>query len=331
MKYRYGIGVMSKNIVDECINYANNFNVNIAFIPSRRQVDNDGGYVNNWTTETFSYYVRSKTSNIILKRDHGGPHQGKCIDDGIVSLYNDCIYFDSIHIDPWKIANNFYDGCLLTKDLIKFCHNKNKNIWFEIGTEQSIFHYESDQLYDLISYLKNNLSSGEYEQIKYGVIQSGTSLKENKNTGSYNNQRLVDMVSICKKFGLLSKEHNGDYLPLQLIEEKFYYGLDAINIAPEFGQIETKTYLDEVRYSSLFETFFDICYSSKKWEKWVDKSFNPFINKERLINICGHYVLSTDRFVNEIKNQVRYDIDNLIRDNIRNKLNELYKTKNDIL
>ena len=76
MKYRYGIGVMSKNIVDECINYVNNFDVNIAFIPSRRQVDYDGGYVNNWTTETFSSYVRSKTDKIILKRDHGGPNLG---------------------------------------------------------------------------------------------------------------------------------------------------------------------------------------------------------------------------------------------------------------
>jgi hypothetical protein len=135
------------------------------------------------------------------------------------------------------------------------------------------------------------------------------------------------MVNICKKYDLISKEHNGDYLSIELINEKFSYGLNSINIAPEFGQIETKFYLKEIKNTHLFEEFFNICYNSKKWEKWVDESFDPFKHKEELINICGHYVLNYSEFITKIKNNVRLDIDEVIKYNINNKLKELYGIK----
>lgn len=324
MKYKYGIGVMSLNIVDSCIEFANQYDCHIMFIPSRRQVDYLGGYVNNWTTETFSKYVRNRTTNILLKRDHGGPGQGLYYDDGFVSLNHDSNYFDAIHIDPWKVVSSFKEGCEYTKKMIDYCFNINNNIIYEVGTEQSIFRYESSQLDDLLSYLKTNLSADKFEKIKFAVIQSGTSLKETKNTGSYDKQRLLEMILVCKKYNLISKEHNGDYLPVFLINEKFNCGLDTINIAPEFGQIETKTYLNEIKNESMFESFFNICYDSKKWEKWVDNSFDPYKNKEQLINICGHYVLSNKDFIKKIKNNLRVDIDVVIKDNIKEKLKQLY-------
>lgn len=324
MKYKYGIGVMSLNIVNACIEYVNEYDCHLMFIPSRRQVDYLGGYVNNWTTETFSKHVRNKTTNILLKRDHGGPGQGLYNDDGLISLNHDSNYFDAIHIDPWKIVNSFKEGCEYTKKMIDYCFDINHNIIYEVGTEQSIFKYESSQLEELLNYLKVNLHVKKFEQIKFAVIQSGTSLRETKNTGSYDKQRLLEMICVCKKYNLISKEHNGDYLPIFLIKEKFNCGLDTINIAPEFGQIETKTYLNEIKNKNMFETFFNICYESKKWEKWVDASFNPYENKEQLINICGHYVLSNRDFIEKIKNNLRMDIDVVIRENIKEKLQELY-------
>jgi len=326
MNYKYGIGVMSLNIIDACIEFANEHNHHLIFIPSRRQVDYIGGYVNNWTTETFSKYVKTKTNNILLKRDHGGPNQGLYQDDGLISLYHDCNYFDAIHIDPWKNILNFKDGCEQTKKLINYCFEINDKIIYEVGTEQSIFKYEANQLDELLSYLKHNLKHDRFQNIKFSVIQSGTSLKETKNTGSYDKQRLTEMISICHKYNMISKEHNGDYLPAYLIKEKFNCGLDCINIAPEFGQIETITYLNEISNSKIFDTFFDICYQSKKWEKWVDKTFNPIENKEQLIKICGHYVLSDKNFIKKIKNNLRSDIDTIIKNNIIQKLKELYGT-----
>ena len=56
-------GPMSKNFVDSCIEYTRNKNFPFMLIASRRQIDAEslgGGYVNGWTTETFSKYIKKK-------------------------------------------------------------------------------------------------------------------------------------------------------------------------------------------------------------------------------------------------------------------------------
>lgn len=323
MNYKLGIGPMSLNVVDACIGYANNHNTNISLIPSRRQVEHIGGYVNSWTTQSFSRYVKERSNKVYLKRDHGGPGQGEFDDDGIISLNSDCDYLDAIHIDPWKKVKEFEEGCQLTKQLIEYCYQRNNNIIFEVGTEQAIFSYTSQQLNHLLSFLRKSLPGNIFNQIRFGVIQSGTALKENHNTGTYDERRLKEMIDICKSFNLLSKEHNGDYLDANLIKSKFNLGLDSINIAPEFGQIETKIYLSEIQDKQMFELFFKLCYESNRWVKWVGQDFDPFNNKEELINICGHYVFSNQTFKEEIKSRLDKDIDNKVQDAIKKKIDEL--------
>ena len=56
-------------------------------------------------------------------------------------------------------------------------------------------------------------------------------------------------------------------------------GLDSVNIAPEFGLIETNTYLNEINDPKVFDEFWRICYESKRWEKWVSSDFNPIKEK----------------------------------------------------
>ena len=75
-----GVGPMSKNCVDSVIEIAEEYKIPLTLIASRRQIEMEelgGGYVNNWTTSSFSEYVKSKdkSKNIILARDHGGPWQ----------------------------------------------------------------------------------------------------------------------------------------------------------------------------------------------------------------------------------------------------------------
>ena len=53
-KVKYFIGPMSKNIVDTIIEYSQETQNLIGFVPSRRQVDYNRGYVNNWNTNEFS-------------------------------------------------------------------------------------------------------------------------------------------------------------------------------------------------------------------------------------------------------------------------------------
>ena len=283
---KYFIGPMSKNIVDSIIEFCNETDNIIGLIPSRRQVENTRGYVNNWTTQEFSEYIRSKTDKILIVRDHSGPEQGQISDDGYESLSEDCKHLDVIHIDPWKKYPIFSEGLEETIKMIEYCYNQNPNIQYEVGTEEAIRRFEPYELSDLVHQLKFRLNSKVFNQIKYLVIQSGTSLKGTNQTGDYDSIRLEEMIKVCKLNNLISKEHNGDYIPISIIKEKFNLGLDSINIAPEFGLIETLTYIKEIENKwsfGMMEKFWDICFKSKKWKKWVDTNFDPYSQKRELI------------------------------------------------
>ena len=67
---KFYIGPMSKNVVDSILEFTEETGNKIGFIPSRRQVEHNGGYVNNWTTQEFAKYVNGRA---IIERDHGGP------------------------------------------------------------------------------------------------------------------------------------------------------------------------------------------------------------------------------------------------------------------
>ena len=325
MRSKFFIGPMSKNIVDSIIEYSNINNTQIGLIPSRRQVEFNGGYVNNWTTKDFCEYVRSKTNNVLLVRDHSGPNQGTTEDDGIESFMDDCKHFDIIHIDVWKKYPSYVDGLNETIKFINLGYKINPKLLYEVGTEEAIRKFEDFELDDLLIDLKKKLDIEVFSKIKYAVIQSGTALNGNKNIGLYNSKKLSDMINVCNKHGMISKEHNGDYLKNELLNDKFNLGLDCINIAPEFGQIETKVILDkifELKRDDLFNEFYQICFDSKKWVKWVSSNFNPQENKEELINICGHYVFSNKDFL-KIKNQLGEDIDFKIKQKIYNRIQEI--------
>ena len=321
MNPKYFIGPMSKNVVDSIIEFTTETSHQIGLIPSRRQIEWDGGYVNNWTTKEFSEYSK----NLILKRDHSGPGQGYIDDDGFKSLEEDCKYFDYIHIDPWKKYPKYEEGLEWTINMIEFCYNLNPNIQYEIGTEEAIRKFKPEELDRLLNDLHVRLDKKIFNQIKYLVIQSGTLLQENINTGEYNKDRLLVMIKVAKSWNLLSKEHNGDYISENLIKEKMSLGLDSINIAPEFGLIETKTYLGEMEKNWDFgsiQKFWEICYNSKRWEKWVNEDFNPYTQQRELIKICGHYVFSHPDF-RVIKSKY-LDINQKIKTNIKNKLKLLH-------
>jgi|TARA_R110000744_G_scaffold231145_1_gene349332 hypothetical protein len=305
---KFYIGPMSKNTVDAVIEHNGNF----GFIPSRRQVDYNGGYVNNWSTGEFAMYVDGR---VPVGRDHGGVGQGYKEDDGYESFLHDSKYFDIIHIDPWKKYQKFEDGLEETLAVLNYIYNMNQSVMFEVGTEEAIRKFTADELDTLL----RTLSEFEFfDNIEYAVVQSGTGLDLGKqtNTGTFNPNRLEEMVNVCKKYGKKSKEHNGDYLSNIEYKSRFDLGLDSINIAPEFGQLETLCYLDEM--GDDIEDYYQICYESKRWEKWVDKDFIPEDNKKELIKICGHYVFSDDEF-----KLIKPGIDSKIKKVITDKLKSL--------
>ncbi len=334
---KFYFGPMSKCVVESIIEFSDEYYIPFGIIPSRRQVEFNGGYSNNWTTASLREFVIQKSSKklILIERDHGGPLQGSEVDDGLESYRVDSSYLDMIHIDPWKAAKSLDQGIEMTLEHIKFCHDLNPSIFFEVGTEEAIRPFSAEDIEKLLSSLKQELTQDQFGQIIYCVVQSGVGLDlgNGNNTGLYNPEKLMRMNEIVHSYSLLSKEHNGDYLDILYVADRFNRGLDAINIAPEMSQYETKTYLDILSKCSpsIMEALYQLCLNSKKWCKWVGKDFSPEENKLILIKICAHYVYSTPKF-NEIKTLIAKDlaltadeIDGLVKSRIKSRLKDFYE------
>lgn len=189
------------------------------------------------------------------------------------------------------------------------------------------YQLENDIMYDYIIltrfdiYLLNDFS-------EIYLPENAISVPTRTNTGNFNRRRLKSFIKVVKKFGLMSKEHNGDYLTDSFdVELRFETGLDAINIAPEFGQIESEYYLEECKKNEeLFDELYRMCYNSGKWKKWI-KDINR-ISKGELIMTCCHYILSDELFIKKIKSQF-LNSDQLIQKRINSKLKLLNEqTKN---
>jgi len=314
---KFYIGPMSQNIIDSIIEYSEENNTKFGFCSTRRQVDYNSGYV-GYNTENFIQYVKSKTNKVLICRDHGGISQGTVDDNGIDSMYQDALLnIDIIHIDPWKKYKNYNEGLRETINNILFVHQENKNTLFEVGTEEALRRFETEEFYKFLFDLKSELGEIFNTHIKYAVIQAGTKLLGIKNIGKFNLQRLKEMIFVCKDYNILSKEHNGDYLSDEEIEIRFDLGLNALNIAPEFGVFETKLLMDNIKDPNDIEKIYNICFNGNRWIKWVDGQIDPIKDKINLIEICGHY------HNKQIKELAKIE-DNEIKNQLKNKIHHLY-------
>jgi len=248
---KYYICPMSRAIVDSVIELNSPL---IGLIPSRRQIEFDGGYVNNWNTISFAEYIKNK-SNIIIERDHAGAGQNDV--DEYHSYWIDSKVMDIVHIDPWRRFPDLDGGVKETIENIKFLHQLNPNLKLEVGTEEEIRPFSFEELEDMVIKLKEGLSESEFNSIIYICIQSGVKLDlvNQKNVGHFSINKLRSMLHITKKYQKLSKEHNGDYLNDQEIKVRFNSGLDALNIGPEIVQIETKTYIENMNQEQIDEFY----------------------------------------------------------------------------
>lgn len=329
-----GVGPMSVNCVDASIELANEHEIPLLMVASRRQIDSEdfgGGYVNNWTTAQFAQYVidRDKKGKIILERDHGGPWQNtKEIEAGLSlrramesakASYRADIEagFQIVHIDPSVDiygAPDVDDVLDRIFELYEYCWSHaqklQKEIIFEIGTEeQSGSTNTQEELDYTLRTVKRFCSKNNFPQPTFVVVQCGTRTKETRNVGSFDAPvrvadelppeiQLPKMIEICNKFGIFMKEHNADYLSDAALQWHPRLGIHAANIAPEFGVAESRalvSILESNGQKKAAEEFLKASYDSKKWEKWMVENTKA-TDRDRAI-ISGHYVFSKPKVV----------------------------------
>lgn len=356
-----GIGPMSKNCVDVVIELANRYEIPLMLIASRRQIETEKigrGYVNNWSTEEFSRYVkeRDNKNNIILCRDHGGPYQNENEDNknkSFEEVMNDAKKsfradiesgFKIIHIDPSEnLTSKLKVEEMIERifELYEFCYTVAKENQSEIYIEISIGKEDGE----ISNFLDIKCSIEKIEEFckeknfplpLFFVIKTGNHVLETQNVGilddivegKYEKEKneILKMIDFCKSKNIFVKEHNGDYLLEKTLREHPKMGIDAVNVAPEFGVVETRAILSffkENDINKFRQRFLDISFNSNKWKKWMipnsDKS-----NIDKAI-ISGHYVFSSRDFI-ELKKEVvetlrnKEDFDKFLKSEIKKSI-----------
>lgn len=324
-----GIGPMSVNCVDAAIELADEHEVPLLLIASRRQIDSaefGGGYVNNWTTDEFARYVidHDKRGKVLLARDHGGPWQStkevgekmslrRAMESAKASYKSDLeAGFQILHIDPSVDIHGTpsIDEVLdRVFDLYDYCWTQaqrlGREVIFEVGTEeQSGSTNTQEELDYTLNAITQFCATNKIPKPSFVVIQTGTRVMETRNVGSFDTPLRVSnelpaeiqipkMIEICDRYGVLMKEHNTDYLSNEALQWHPRLGIHAANVAPEFGVAETRALLQVLEDNGLTtqaERFLKLAYDSRKWDKWMLDN-TVATDRDRAI-IAGHYVFS---------------------------------------
>ena len=321
-----GAGPMSKFSIDAIIELSNFYNLPIAMIPSRRQVECrelGGGYVENWSTEEFAQYVKlnDKRGNVLLSRDHCGPWQLEKLDiNGLpntleeemklvkISIEADIKSgFDLIHLDPslgFKYGLDKNEVREIVYELMNFCETiKTSEILYEIGTEEQVYS-SSEDVESELKVILNDLKNKALPAPIFYVHQTGTKVAERRNVGNFDNPldskgylpasfNLPRVTKLCELNGVWLKEHNADYMSDGALRWHRRFGIHAANVAPEFGYIETQTIINLASMTSsddLVKIMVDKVNALGKWKKWMLE--NSESNQFEKMLIAGHYHFS---------------------------------------
>jgi tagatose-1,6-bisphosphate aldolase non-catalytic subunit AgaZ/GatZ len=324
-----GVGPMSVNCVDAAIELANEHEMPVFLIASRRQIDASqfgGGYVNGWTTEQFASYVldRDKKGRILLARDHGGPWQSTAEQSAGLGLrramesakdsYRADLEagFQVLHIDPSVDIHGQPDTDEVLErvfELYEFCWDHaqrlRREVIFEVGTEEQSGSTNSQEELDYtLNAVQKFCARNSLPMPSFVVIQSGTRVMERRNVGSFDSPvrvageipaeiQIPKMIEICNRYGIFMKEHNTDYLSDEALAWHPRLGIHAANVAPEFGVAETRALFEVLESSGLEDEarcLEDLALASRKWEKWMLPN-SKATDRDRAL-IAGHYVFA---------------------------------------
>jgi hypothetical protein len=305
-KYKMGYGPMSMEIIDLLSKYSHHYPLMV--VASLNQVDTFNGYVCNQKT------LRDRVSqSVLLCRDHCGPYfkysdrnllLSKAIEECKKSIEQDIANgFDLIHIDvsrvnetPFKVAETLIDHAIRLKS----------DILLEFGSEENTGYNLNASLDDQLKFCLNYK-----DNIKFIVTQTGSLVKD-KQIGNFDVYRNKKLSNKIHELGFLFKEHNGDYLDAEGLRKRQLAGIDAINVAPQLGVLQTQILYKLSNGTEAWRNFAETVYRGRRFEQWLST------NDSRLtaVIVSGHYFYNTveykklkdsidlDQFEIELKNNL---------------------------
>ncbi|WP_206539293.1 tagatose-6-phosphate kinase [Nocardiopsis halotolerans] len=269
----------------------------------------------------------------MLCRDHGGPYQSAgerekrlTPDEAMASAlesYQEDIRngFDLLHIDTSMDLDGVADDKVaidraveLYGRCVDFSRAQGREVLFEIGFEdQGRDTNDPFEFQELLGTALNHLRRADLPLPTFVVAQTGTKVVETRNTGGIGvapsavGVAVRALADVAERHGIALKAHNCDYLSESTVDYLSSRGVHALNVAPEFGVVETRAFvalLKELGMGIQLERFLALAHGSGAWRKWMDKDTTAS-DYERAI-IAGHYVYNTERF-RDIKAAVQHE------------------------
>ena len=335
-----GVGPMSRTLLTASLSLAKERDFPLLLIASRNQVDSDAfghGYVCGWDQDRFCKDVEKAAADVgfdglvYLCRDHGGPWQrdeeraAKLPEQQAMEL---CLRsykhdldsgFDLLHIDPTKDPH--IEGTVpldlvldrtaeLIGELERYRQEKGlPEVGYEAGTEETNGGLTSVAAFgDFVDRLVALMKSKGLQPPEFVVGQTGTLTRLTENVGHFNRENARRLSDSADKHGVGLKEHNGDYLPDAVLLEHPALGVTAMNVAPEFGVVETRAYMTlaevearqigEEERSRLAACMTEQAVICERWRKWmvgdaaampVEEVLKDAALSAQIADICGHY------------------------------------------
>ena len=283
-------GPMSEEVIEAVFRYSHKTGEHLMLICSRNQIDRKNGYV--FQTYQYRDYIekmklRYAFANVAICRDHCGPGFGAetehNLDGTKETIRCDLEHgFDLIHIDLClAVGMSHEDKLKHTAELMRYALSIRSDVVFEIGTDENVGVTETD-VNRIISDIQ---ICQRIANPTFYVVQTGSLVWGATNAGSFRSDVVGEMHQALLRCGTKLKEHNADYLTAEQLGYRRDI-VDAVNIAPQLGVIQTSHVLScAMIYGINTDPFmYEIVYG-KKWQKWSDDMNNHLL----CATIAGHY------------------------------------------
>lgn len=304
---RLGLSCVSLEAVDAAIEYSARTRVPLMLVASRNQVECaelGGGYVRGMTPGDLVKYVRHKSDGgVLVCRDHGGPYlrddeadlpPEEAVERALVSLDHDVrAGFQLVHLDCGRYPDDRRELLGRLADLVTStaarlgCH-----VGIEVGTE------DNDGVpHDLGKFTEDVHAALSCTTPDFVVGQTGSLVRETFQVGYFDFPRVRELVSVAHSLGVAFKEHNCDYSEPDDIEVRALAGVDAMNIGPELGVLQTTTVIRLAHAHGLdaeLTAFLAAARQSGNWRKW---RYAATPSAWRQSVIAGHYAFDSDPYL----------------------------------
>ncbi len=284
---------MSPEIVEAVFFHAQKQGEPLMLIASKNQIDFDGGYCGNWNTRQYAEFISQMKQKypkafVYICRDHCGPgFKNDALEDVYKTIDADIENgFDLIHVDFCHYKGARKELLEESKKAILYIKNQNPKMRLEVGTDENAGVF----LEDMEAIEKDMAYFSAIAPLEFFVVQTGSLVKEQNQVGGFNREFITKIKTQAEKYNLGLKEHNCDYLEASEIKKRQGV-IDAVNVAPQFGVLQTTLTLQKcLTYGIDFTEFLNEAYLSGKWKKWLYK--HTADNNYLCAVLAGHYIFA---------------------------------------